>query len=345
MNPVNEIRLLALGQSLIEHDLRENSYPGLVPLCERLKHADICFSNFEGALAGKNSTPTRQGEFFHGTQPNVLDCLKEFSINLLSLANNHAFDWGADGIRATIAQVHQRGFVCAGTGSSITEANTPAFLKTTQGTIALVAFASKIPDGSAATETQPGVNCLLLTENRELKRDDAQRILESIQHASDNADLVIAYHHDHYWETNRQDTPRWKMDWARECIDAGATAYISHGVPLIHGIEIYKHRPIFYGLGNFIFHTRTPIGKYESPVWESVIADCVFRNHEIIELRLQAITLNESGDAGENFFRTRGRPTLATGSQSQLILERLAKLSASFGTRLKIDSEHATIEL
>lgn len=73
--------------------------------------------------------------------------------------------------------------------------------------------------------------------------------------SNNQADYVFVYHHDHYWAPDWQDTPEWKKQWRRACIDAGATAFISHGVPVIHGIEIYRDRPIFHGLGNFIFHT------------------------------------------------------------------------------------------
>jgi len=59
-----------------------------------------------------------------------------------------------------------------------------------------------------------------------------------------------------------------------------------------------------------------------------VIADCVFRDGNLAELKLQAIALNESGDAGDDFFRTRGRPRFADAPHAQTILERVQNLSA-----------------
>jgi len=227
------MRFIALGQSLIEHDLRAHPYPGFRPLVERLKRADVCFSNFEGAIKPRaDATPMRDGIFFHGATENALDCLKEFSINLLSLSNNHSFDWGADGILETIDTARARGFITAGTGAIITDAAAPAILETPNGNVALVAFASKVSDASLATESRPGVNHLCLNEARQPDPKDAQRILDSIQRAAQNADLVVAYHHDHYWEADQQQTPTWKHTWARRCIDAGAHAYISHGIPM-----------------------------------------------------------------------------------------------------------------
>ena len=341
-----EIRLIALGQSLIEHDLRRHPYPSFRSLCERLRRADVCFSNLEVAIQGRNATaPTRKEVYFHGASPEVLDCLKAMSINLLSLSNNHSFDLSADGILTTIEETRGRGFGHAGTGVNIAAAAAPGYIKSSEGTLALVAFASKVPEGSLATESRPGVNHLCLNESGTLDQKDARRILASIELAARKAALVLVYQHDHYWEPNWHETPRWKRTWARECIDAGANAYISHGVPLLHGIEVYKQRPIFYGLGNFVFHTRTPVGNYEPAVWESVLGDCLFSNAKLVSLRLEPLVLNESGDKGENFFETRGRPTLASGQQAQAILERLRRLSDQFGTTIAINSGFAAVTL
>src|SRR5262245_54103462 len=52
----------------------------------------------------------------------------------------------------------------------------------------------------------------------------------------------------------------WLKKWTHEEIDAGADIIVMHGVPLVHGVEIYHKRPIFYDLGNFIFNV--PPGGY-----------------------------------------------------------------------------------
>jgi poly-gamma-glutamate synthesis protein (capsule biosynthesis protein) len=337
----NPLHLLALGQSLIEHDLRARPYPGFAELRERLSHADLVLSNFEGAiLRDANVAPTREGVFFHGAPPSVFDCLRDFSIKVLPLCNNHSFDLGAPGIIAAIEEARAREFLCAGTGANLDEASAPAFFESPFGKIALVACASKIPDASRAH-----VNHLRLNADGALDANDTRRILDAIERAAREANFVIAYQHDHYWEANRQTTPRWKMNWARACIDAGANIFYSHGVPLVHGIEIYQQRPIFYGLGNFIFHTKTPVGKYASVTWESVIADCTFRDGKLAELKLHALALNESGEAGDDFFRTRGRPNFADTSHAQTIFERMQKLSAPLGTPIVITSESAEIKI
>ena len=310
---------MVVGQSLIKYDLRTQPYPGFQPLCAgSLSRGDVCFSNLETAIRGTNAQGNPRG-----SPPEVLDCLKAMSINLLSLSNNHSFDLGPDGIYSTIEETRRRGIAHAGTGAVIGEAGAAGFCPSRSGVAALVAFASNVfSEDRLATENRPGVNHLCLTGRsmRPIESDeneeggspdplDAQRILASLKLAAKRADLVIAYQHDHYWEPDWHRTPDWKRRWARRCIDAGAHAYISHGVPLLHGVEIYKQRPIFYGLAPFILQNRPPTADIErSPisrvrltdpaVYESVVADCQFRGGKLASLRVRTHGLRGIRRAG-----------------------------------------------
>src|SRR6185436_5454734 len=169
---------------------------------------------------------------------------------------------------------------------------------------------------------------------------DADRVLASISTAASRGRRVIVYQHDHYWAPNWQDTPQWKKGWCRACIDAGAIAFVSHGVPILHGIEIYKRRPIFYGLGNFIFHIafefdgRVPAPYNQTFCWQSVIADCEFDGATIRSVRLDPITLKSDVPLGEGPYTLHGNPRLAEGAEAVEILTRLRMLSAAHGTEI-----------
>ncbi len=146
----------------------------------------------------------------------------------------------------------------------------------------------------------------------------------------------MPYHHDHYWEKDNGKTADWKIAWAHRCIEAGATAFVSHGAPLLQGMEIYRGRPIFYDLGNFVFQTRKEVGEYPASAWQSVAARCTFRRRELTALELVPVVLNEMGDAGERFFETRGRPRLAGRAEGEQILAGLARASERFGLKIKV---------
>ena len=204
------------GQALIKHDLRAVAPVKMAALREELRGADVVFTDLETAIDAGAGRATRESQFFHAAKPAVLDCLKEAGFNLLALANNHAWDLGADGVRATIREVAARGFVHAGTGADLAAASAPAVIATPRGRVALVAFASgKIAAGGAATADRAGVNEVRRGADGEIDPDDAARVFASIRTAGRSADLVIAYQHDHYWEPDNRVTPAWKQRFAR----------------------------------------------------------------------------------------------------------------------------------
>jgi len=340
-------QLTILGQSLIEHDLRLHSPASVKEIASALKETDVCFSNLEVAIwSTENSKPTKEGIYFHAADPSVLDCLKEIGINMLAMSNNHAWDLGTSGILGTIEEIEKRGFTHAGTGSSAADASSPGFLDTPAGRVALIAMASgKFSQEAIAQENHPGVNVLRLEEDGNLNQEDSFRNLNSIRSTAEEADYVLVYHHNHYWESDKTKTPLWQRQWAHSCIDAGASVFIGHGVPLLHGIEIYNGCPIFYSLGNFIFHTKTDVGHYEPEVWQSVIVECLFQEEKLSSMKIIPIVLNEEGQEGDLFFQTRGVPRLAEGIIAEEIISRLSRISSEFGTKFTTHEHYAELNL
>src|SRR5690242_15054975 len=320
------LRFMALGQAAIQTDLREHPYPGFGAIAKYLAQSDVCFTDLETPIFGPASeAPTIKTMFAKAAPPEVLDCLKALSVNVVALSNNHAWDFGTGGVLATLDAVERRGFTHAGTGRNLNEATAAGYRDTPAGRIALVSMASgAIRTGAAATETRPGVNEVRLEATGELNADDRARNLSAIREARRGARYVFCYQHNHYWEKDFRVTPAWQKRWARQCIDAGACAFISHGAPLLHGIELYRGCPIFYDLGSLVFHSKTPVGYYIPEVWDSVVADCVFDHGRLAALELIPVALNEKGvGEGDKFLETRGRPTIAQGADADRILARL----------------------
>lgn len=343
------LRVQLTGQSLIKHDLRAihaGEFPALADFL-RAGAPHVSFTNLETAIKGPfGGAPTRQNEYQHAADPVVLDCLKELGFNLLSTGNNHSWDLGTPGILSTLHEVDRRGFTRAGTGRNLGEASAAAFMETPAGRVALVALASgRLRPGAAATAERPGVNEVRLDAERRLIIEDAERVLAAIRFAATQARAVIVYQHDHYWEEDRRLTPDWKKNFARACVDAGAAVFVSHGVPQLHGLEIYRDRPIFYGLGSLIFHTITKPGHYAPEVWQSVVADLELRDGRFAEIRLRPVLLNEHGADPARFNETRGAPRPARGADARRVLEHFAAQSAEFGTVLHYDGDAARVAL
>jgi len=193
---------------------------------------------------------------------------------------------------------------------------------------------------------------------------DQDRILREVRNAADQADYVIVASHTHEPGVNSLDSAPWFSEFARMCIDAGATAVVVTGPHQLRGVEIYQGRPIFHSLGNFVFHNETvdPVAadhyeKYGLPetalvsdlynaryengtigypagsVWyESVIAVPQFKGTQLAELRMYPIDLSQTAPRSQ-----RGTPRLATGETATAILNRLTELSAKLGTTLKTE--------
>jgi len=335
-------RITLSGQALMEYPPCDDPYDGLAELIRELQKGQVVFTDLEVAIRTDDSgEPTRDALFLHGAGPEVLDCLRQMGFNLLALSNNHAWDFGTAGVLVTRNEVIRAGFACAGSGADIVAASAAGFTGT-QPRVALVAAATgKIREGAAAGIGTAGINEIRMQTQGQLDANDVNRNLAAITAARKDAALVIAYLHNHQWGQDMTVTQPWAREYARKCVDAGADIFVSHGAPLLHGIEIYREKVLLHGLGSLVFHSRTEVGHYPPEVWQSAIVHCDFSAGRLDRLQVVPVVLNETGDDSERHLQTRGRPRLATGAQARLILERLASLSKPFGVAIKIDGNKA----
>jgi poly-gamma-glutamate synthesis protein (capsule biosynthesis protein) len=381
------ITIVLTGQSMIRSDLRATK-PAAVPAIKALLSGDVIFTNLEAAIAAPGET-VQEGRGFL-TPPEAVDALTAMGFNLLALSGNHAFDLKETGIRNTLRELDRRKIAHAGTGTTLSGAAAPAYLQTPKGTIALVASASGlIAPGGRATAERPGVNELRVRAgdrdnqaNEDLPGgpvntphpEDAARILQSIREARQRADVVIVYQHNHVFGNlafstlftegmpERLAPNPWLTKWTHDEIDAGADIIVMHGAPLLHGIEIYRGRPIFYDLGNFIYNVPPTLTYIDEPMaWETVVATVQFeaglrngsRSADAVKaIGLRPLVLNTIGDgqpdvhnpyASNEFLHTRGLPAAATGARAGYILQRVANASKPFGTTLDIRGETASV--
>lgn len=322
------VTLAILGQALIEHDPRRYLDTPLATVVPILDSADAVFTNLEVAVAGPgcNCSPTRDDVFFHGAGPEVLDYLGDIGVSLLSLANNHSWDYGDAGVVSTLEEAARRGFTHAGTGRTIAHAVAPAYRNVGGLRIGMVAIATvNAPPGAMATDTETGVNLMPPDDTVAWNRN-----IGAIRRAAANSDVLIAYHH---YQIDAG--PGWQERWARATIDAGADLYVAHGEPMLAAVEAYGGGLILYGLGNFIFHSRTEIGNYPPEVWESAVVTVAVGADGVRAAGFTPVVLDE-GTPGELFFETRGYPEVAEGEVADGILRRLAEMSDAYGTPLDV---------
>ena len=199
---------------------------------------------------------------------------------------------------------------------------------------------------------------------------DMIRILKSINESKRQAKYILVSIHAHEMKGENKEQPADFIEvFARRCIDEGADAVIGHGPHVLRGIEIYKNKPIFYSLGNFIFQNETvthlPADFYEKyqlshsdfvadaldkrtrnntigfginkKIWESVLPVWKMEDKNLKEILLYPIELGFGQERYE-----RGWPVL---SENINILEQLSKLSEPYGTVIEIEGNVGKIKL
>jgi len=193
-----------------------------------------------------------------------------------------------------------------------------------------------------------GINLEAGAEYREHRLPDPAdeaRQLDMIRATASRVDHVIVYLHHHQWEPRWEITPDWFLAFAHRCVDAGARMVLSHGTPMLQGIEIYKGAPIFCGLGNFIFHSFKASKYTDERVWQSVIARTRIENGAPTSIELHPVALGGQKAIDQGDFESRRVPHLVGGAYGERILNRLAELSARLGTQIEITDGKGTIDL
>lgn len=334
----DDLTLAILGQSLIEHDPRDYFENPLSTITPTLERADVVFTNMEVAIKGEDCldcVKTRDDVFFHGAGPSVIDYLQSIGVSMISLANNHTWDYGAGGILSGKAEVLKRGIATTGTGENAEVAVAPAYHDKGGVRFGLVAAASvMITDEARATTDRAGIN-YLIPGNEE----DWTRNLASISEGAANSDITIAYQH---YQTDAPDG--WQQQWARAAIDAGADIYVGDGEPHIWGVEVYNDGLIIYGMSNFIFHSRTALGNYPPEAWHSVFAEISISDGNLSAVTFTPIKL-DPGTEGPLFNETRGYPEVATGELSSEIIDHLIGQSEQYGTHFEMLDGKVQIDL
>jgi poly-gamma-glutamate synthesis protein (capsule biosynthesis protein) len=350
--------LRLLGQAIIQWDIR-NTNPNEVAAFEELLHTskpDVVFSDLELAILGQyGGTSTRgvDADNFHDAGPWVLDLLMEYGVNLLATSNNHAYNLGNEGILSALEELQARHLTYAGTGLNVNEASHVAQLTTKHGATIGLASVVSAPTlytyGGISTATQMGVNAMQLDADRHPLTDQYNRQIDAISRADSENDILISYHHNHYFEpvpgsataTDEMVISNWIRDYAQAVIDHGADVYVAHGSTKLHGVEFYKGKPVLWGLGSTWFQTKKKDGSYLSDSWESVVADICMEEStgETKAMRFIPVVMNDQGVGTVNSLdwkATRGIPSLAQNQRGIDILNRLKSLS---GVAIVVD-EH-----
>ena len=231
-------------------------------------------------------------------------------------------------------------------------------------------FAFEAPEGIFPFN---GMNFRLGDKTRHVRHPNAKdlaAIIRWVEEAKLASDIAVVSIHAHEHATEKDEPADFIIEFAHAVIDAGADVVVGHGPHLLRGLELYKGKPIFYSLGNFIgqnemvqilpgeSYDRFRVGDELTPTklykqrtqddqkgfpsdlryWQTVVPICRFEGDDLAEVTIYPVSLG----LGEKRHR-RGRPRLASGQEADSILKNYAVLSDRYHTSLSIQQDIATV--
>jgi poly-gamma-glutamate capsule biosynthesis protein CapA/YwtB (metallophosphatase superfamily) len=373
-----DFSLFLAGDSIIVEPWSDVNDPSFLKLVDEIRSADAAITNLETVVHEFKGYPQADSGGIHmASPPRIASELAWAGFDMVANANNHAFDYGSIGVLETLDNVRKAGLEIAGSGEDLQRAREPAYFHGARGTVALVATASTYVGYGRAGPSRPevhgrpGVNPLHVTHRKSfhfpghvvmsipwrtrIDPDDLKANLDAVRTARERADVVVFSLHEH-------GNGKWLPPLAHQMIDAGADVFLTHGPHEIHGIEIYHCRPIFYGLGDFVYQAqyvrRVPTESYLShrlkpdatfedltrrretagswsqykkeKVWEGMGTVVRFAKGKDVEVRLLPVDLGFALPVLE-----RGRPGIADPGLGRKIIGDAAKRSKRFGTAIQ----------
>ncbi len=209
---------------------------------QEMVSADMTMINNEFPFSnGGSQHPDKQ--FTFRVDPKYVSMLQDMGVDVASLANNHALDFGTEALLDSFTTFDNAGIPYVGAGETKERAEEAIFVEAGGRTIGVLSASRVIPVAEWNIESrQPGLFCTY----------DSTRLVQRIKEVENQCDYVVVFVH---WGIEREAYPEdYQHNLAKQYIDAGADLVIGNHAHVPQGIEYYKGVPIVYCMGNFIFN-------------------------------------------------------------------------------------------
>ncbi len=255
-----------------------------------IESADIAIANFENPAPNVFSYHT--GGLRFTADPKLIKGLADAGIDWVGLANNHIGDAGDAGIIQTIANLKKYGIQSGGAGKNLAAARKPAILEAAGVKVAILAYDTIRSDYGAGT-----------TAGSALMSVPAMRADVKAARSA-GAEVVIIFPH---WGTEYDPTPfAGQQRLARAAIDAGADLVVGNHAHWAGAVEVYKGKPIWYALGNFVFDQTWSI-----PTMEGITLELTFHGAKLVQARMRPHIILDK--AQPNFLNPAGDGRMVLG--------------------------------
>lgn len=243
------INLYAVGDIMLDRGVEYNilkygagdyRYPFLKS-ADYLKKADITFANLESQISDKGKKIGTINSF--RVDPKSMDGLKYAGFDIVSVANNHTFDYDIPALEDSFKRLKEAGIEYVGGGFNEEEAFSLKIMEVKNTRIGFLAFCAIGSQWWRPIGERSGIAFV--------SEKDIEEVKEKVKEARENADiLIVSFHSGTEYETAPD---AFQTYFYRSIIDSGADLLIGHHPHVIQPIEEYNGKWIAYSLGNFVF--------------------------------------------------------------------------------------------
>jgi len=374
-----DVIITGVGDMIFNEQISKLPEPVHQQLFRLMQEADIAYGNLEFSI---NEHPEAQRPFYNFRAPTEFVWeVAAIGINMVSMANNHALDFGPEGLKDCLKALDRAQITHAGAGLTLAAAHEPGTtgVQSQKTRLALLSYmrywTQKYRCGDPNAPCLATINPATIMVAKEAGKveaiegpleSDIKAMEDDVVMAKRHNDVVMVSLHNHDLSHHRaygiQDTtPPNDEIMYRRAIDAGADMVIGTGPHVLRGIEFYKGRPIFYSLSNFIYQYRTPdkipidlIHQRDTEIarptnvsaWDrrdpELIFEGVLLRMVINQEKLRKIQLIPFTIDDEGPLY--GVPRLAGTKRCKEIIERLQKLSEPYKTTIVNNGWYAEVK-
>jgi poly-gamma-glutamate capsule biosynthesis protein CapA/YwtB (metallophosphatase superfamily) len=289
---------------------------------EVLSDADLAIVNLECIIAS-GGEPADKGErnpYYYRGRPELVRVLTEAGIDVASVGNNHAGDYGPDAMSEAIEILRKAGVDPVGGGRNVNEAMAPVFRKVGDTVVAFIAM-DMTQRKVGATPTRGGPHFVWEGDPTAV----VQRVREQVHLARQYAHLVFFVTH---WGFNYDEEPSDEhRELAKRLIrEAGIDALLGSSAHQLQGMEVIDGKPVIYDAGNLLFD-------FGSDGWTHKTAIFVLHFDQVGVRWVEAVPVKMHRNIAE----------LATGDERMEIARRLEDLSLRLGTKLWLEGDRAML--
>ena len=306
ISPPKSLTLNAVGDIMFDRRVSQmiNQEGGGWPFAgtsDLLADADLTFANLENPISSRGTRLAVKDVTLRGN-PAALSGMTDAGIDIVSLANNHIFDYGLEAYQDTVSALDQIGVRYAGAGTNIESAFNPTIIDTTNSTkVGFLAYSEIVPSWFVPADSKHGIASARL---------DPELVEDKIAEVKKSTDFIIVSIH--WGREYDYKLLREQNALAHRLIDQGADIVLGHHPQVVQEIEIYRGKLIAYSLGNFVFDSQQP-KTAETVMLRTQIDEAGLETLEIVPIVISSA----------------GQPTFADDQQGINILTRLTNQSPS----------------